>query len=167
MIAPATTMPDVVTDKPPRRRRWIPVSLRIFVALLILSAGWTGYGAYRRHTAVKEIERLGGMVGTSPRQPVWLVSLLDSIDQDLGERCDVVTFACLHSRPATDDTLSQLAWLSDLEEIVLSGTEVTDAGLQDLKGLTRLKRVCLGRTRVTEAGISDLQQALPGLTIIR
>jgi hypothetical protein len=167
MAAPAITAEVPAIDRPPRRRRWIPVSLRVFVGLLVLSTAWACYGAYRRHTAVQEIERLGGMVGTSPRRPAWLVSVLDSIDQDLSERCDVVTFACLHSRPANDATVSQLAWLTDLEELVLSGTQVTDGGLQHLKGMTRLKRVSLGRTRVTEAGIADLQQALPGLTVHR
>ena len=52
MAAQAVPIPDP-TDKPPRRRRWIPLSLRMFVAMLLLgaSAVWIGLPAYRQYRA--------------------------------------------------------------------------------------------------------------------
>src|SRR5262245_28540358 len=57
-----------VPDKPPRRKRWIPLSLRIFVGVVLAlgAAGivFVGIPAYQQHAAIREIERVGGSVGT-------------------------------------------------------------------------------------------------------
>jgi hypothetical protein len=49
-----------VTDKPPGPRRWIPVSLRIFVAILVVlgavSGLWVAVAAYRQHVAIREFK---------------------------------------------------------------------------------------------------------------
>src|SRR6478752_3451134 len=72
----ANPTPDATTDKPPRPRRWFPLSLRLFaVILLLLFAGsvlWIGVPAYRQNLALSEIERLGGIARTEPAGWKWL-----------------------------------------------------------------------------------------------
>ena len=51
--------------------------------------------------------------------------------------------------------------LTNLEELVLIGTNVTDSGLAHLNGLTNLRSLLLGRTAVTDYGINELQESLP------
>ena len=51
--------------------------------------------------------------------------------------------------------------MSELNSLMLAGTQVTDKGLVHLKGLTNLKSLNLMNTQVTHAGVADLQKALP------
>ncbi len=61
----------------------------------------------------------------------------------------------------TDARLKELAGLTALKFLNLSGTSVTDEGLKELAGLKSLQRLDLFDTKVTEAGIQKLQKALP------
>ncbi len=61
----------------------------------------------------------------------------------------------------TDEGLSQLANLENLEELDLQNTQVTDAGLEHLYGLSHLKEIHLSGTEVTDAGIAALKAAIP------
>jgi hypothetical protein len=72
-------------DKPPSPRRWIPLSVRICAALLVmLGVGslWIVVPAFRRSVAIREIERLGGTVNFRRRVPQWLRDVAGS--RDLG-----------------------------------------------------------------------------------
>ena len=76
MAIPEVSIPDPTTDKPPRPRRWIPVSVRMFVAMLVLLATggglWIGVPAYRQRLAIREIDRFDDNFATSHRGPRWL-----------------------------------------------------------------------------------------------
>src|SRR5437899_1044585 len=75
MAAPATSTSDPTTDKPPRPRRWIPVSLRMLVAVLTslgVACAWYGVTGYRQLTAIRELESVPGDVRTKPVGPGWL-----------------------------------------------------------------------------------------------
>src|SRR5262245_60825165 len=72
----STLAPDIPeTDKPPRRRRWIPLSLRIYVGCTALFATigaiWFGVGFYRHEAAIRQLERVGGKVSRSSGGPAW------------------------------------------------------------------------------------------------
>src|SRR5262245_56319527 len=73
-----TSIPRSVlaTEKPPHPRRWIPRSLRLFVAILILLTIFVAYRMCRRHLAISAIERLGGTVRMRTERPIWLAGLL-------------------------------------------------------------------------------------------
>jgi len=147
------------------RPLWIGLATTV---LIVVSLGLrVGLPMYRQHIAVAEVERLGGVVFTQPCGPEWLESLLYKIDQDLGDRLVIVSGVCLEGRPMTDESLDHLVWLSDLEELLLSHTEMTDARLARLKNLKNLKKVSLDQCPVTDAGVADLQKALPSLTVRR
>src|SRR5690349_2143526 len=80
MAAAATRTPTPTTDKPPRPRRWIPLSLRMFVVALVLvgvgSVLWVGIPAYRHHVAAREIEACNGFLWLYGRPPDWRTRLI-------------------------------------------------------------------------------------------
>ena len=188
MATPAPA--DSTTAKPPRPRRWIPVSLRMFVAMLGLlglgSVFWIGMSAYRQFTTIQEIERLGGAIDCVSVGPEWLRRW---VGHERMRMFDEIVNVRLADTQATDDTvrlicgLVKMRWLnldntriSDLGLAHLKGstslkwlwienTQVTDAGLAHLNGLTSLELIHLGNTRATKAGVDDLVQAT-GLTFI-
>jgi hypothetical protein len=61
----------------------------------------------------------------------------------------------------TDDQLSELKGLDELEVLDLEGTGITDAGLEHLRGGKELRFLVLRRTGVTPAGASRVQRDLP------
>src|SRR5436190_16973127 len=117
---------DPTTGKLPRFRRWIPLSLKMFVAMLgILGviAGYCGMQIYRQHAAIQEIERLGGQVSSLPTGPNWLRGMLFVQRQRLFH--DVIGVR-LNDTPADDATLARLACLTKVQELSLVNTQVTD-----------------------------------------
>jgi Leucine Rich repeat len=144
-------------DKPPPPRRWIPLSLRLFVAvitfLFVGSALWVGVPAYQQDRALREIERWGGSAKARPVGPWWLRSRIS----DRWLVCVDKVYRVNLSETVIDDSgLARLGALKDLEQLNLSGTNVTDAGLRHLSGLARLEQVCLNETRVTDVGLDHL-----------
>jgi len=65
----------------------------------------------------------------------------------------------------TDQGLSHLSRLTDLDELLIHGSRITDEGLGYLRGLTRLKRLWLVNTSVTQSGVQRLRAALPNCEI--
>ena len=117
------TPPGLVTgDSPPRRRRWIPVSLWLYPALLALlfvgSLAFFAVSNYRQHGVIREVEWLGGDTTTRNRGPAWL-------HEPLLEELDAITF---DKFPATDDILSRIGRITRLRELRLYKNEVTDVG---------------------------------------
>ena len=163
----STAIPDAAdTARPPRRRRWIPLSLRLFVAIVVVpgcvSLICIGVPAYRQLSAIREIERLGGHVQTRPQVTGWLRSLVG----DAGMKAfDEVLGVHLSMTQATDGTLLAISPLRSIQILGLNNTQVTDAGLVHLKGMTNLVQLNLGRTRVTNAGLANLNR-LPNLRIL-
>lgn len=94
-----------------------------------------------------KIEELGGRVG----------------DNESG----VPTKVFLNRTSATDQQIEVLKYLTGLEVLNLTGTQVGDAGLQHLAGLTGLKRVYAAHTNITENGVQQLNQSLPDCQVYR
>ena len=55
----------------------------------------------------------------------------------------------------------QLKGLTNLQTLILSGSNITDAGLVHLKGMTELQWLSLRKTEITDAGVSGLKESLP------
>jgi Leucine-rich repeat (LRR) protein len=149
--------PDPTTDKPPLPRRWIPLSLRMYVALLaILTVGtalWIGVPAYQQFILIQDIDRLGGSVQTSPVGPSWLHQLL--VDESLTMFEKVVKVE-LDRKKAADGTLRQMSGLTSLRVLYLDNTQVTDAGLIHLQGMADLQALWLNQTQVTDTGLANI-----------
>jgi hypothetical protein len=150
-------LPDSVTDKPPRPRRWIPLSIRLFAALLVLlgisSILWVAIPAYREHRAIQEVRRLGGHYQSEQTAPKWLCNLVGYNRLGVFEK---VTAIYLRNAPATDDSLKHFDSLAGLRVLDLDRTQVTDVGLVHLKGLMRLEYLDLHGTGVTDTGLAQL-----------
>jgi len=54
-----------------------------------------------------------------------------------------------------------LKGLTNLQTLILSGSNITDAGLVHLKGMTELQWLSLRKTQITDAGVSGLKESLP------
>ena len=157
MVAPRTISAASAIESPPRPRRWIPVSLRIFVVILALLSGatlWVAVRAYRQNAAILEIERAGGSVEIRPRAPKWL---RDRVGDERVKPLDDVIEATLVGKHVTEDTLRHASRLKGLERLLLDVTSVTDAGLAQLQGLNTLRVLSLSHTNVTDAGLTHLR----------
>src|SRR5690348_3402221 len=64
------------TDQPPRARRWIPLSLKIFGAFLAILCAvglvWMGARHYQIRAAIDAIESSGGRAELRAGGPGWL-----------------------------------------------------------------------------------------------
>src|SRR5262245_9290919 len=145
-------------DQPPRPRRWNPLSLRMYLAVLVTigvaSTAYVGVRLHRQHVALREIKRLGGFVITEPGGPAWLRSVLGN---DRMRMFDNVVYVELGRTRASDATLATISCLKGMSGLSLGGTEISDAGLAHLKGMTNLHNLLLVNTRVTDAGLAHLK----------
>ena len=136
-----------MTTTKPRRRRWYTFSLRsllIFTVIAGFGFGWLGLKvkeARDQRLAVEAIEKLEGAVfydyqydeqgiwisDAEPPAPRWLRQLLGD---DLF--CSVLSVV-IEDQQFTDTGLIDVAGLTNLEDLNLSGTQVTDAGLAHLQ----------------------------------
>lgn len=186
MSTPVIPSPDPTQGKPPRRKRWIPVSLRMFAGILLLAAAvevlWIGIPAYRQYVALTGIERLSDVEIEFRRTgPDWLRQWVGSKRMRPFDKIVGVTIQGV----VTDADLACLAEFKNLQSLQISGRlnrrpKITDAGLVHLQGLSKLQRLlidapitdeglkCLGvltnltsldlrRTQVTEAGLVHLK----------
>jgi hypothetical protein len=159
-MAPPEIPKDVsASGKPQRRRRWIPLSLRMFAVLLALltaaSALSIGVPAWRQYRAIREVERLGGSVQTNPNGPKWM---RDQLGDDTMRVFDQAIMVRLDGTRADDATLRQIACLTELRILNLGNTRVTDAGLEHLKELDNVRFMGLAETAVTNAGLAHLKR---------
>ncbi|HSJ63503.1 MAG TPA: hypothetical protein VK922_06290 [Gemmatimonadaceae bacterium] len=82
--------------------------------------------------------------------------MTDEVLADVAEVEHIEALDLAGSRGVTDDGLRQLARLSRLYHLDLSGTSVTDRGMDVLASLSALRSISLAGTRVTDAGITHL-----------
>jgi len=166
MAVSARALTDPTLNKPPRRRRWIPLSVRMFVGILaflaLLAALQIGFVVerYRRErAATDELVDREGYVEMDESGPAWI---RPHVGHDLMKYFDVVVGVHFLDDVTVDDDLRVLHKLPDLKFLRLHSAQISDAGLEHLKGLVNLRSLELGNTRVTGSGLSRLQ-GLPKL----
>ncbi len=192
MEASVLPVPDLLTDKPPRSRRWIPLSLRIFVVVNVAVAGvgllWIGGMAYLHDATVRQVEKLGGWTNESPA-PDWIaerwplaarlfedthaVYLIADRSYDdifwhnsrLATRSFVPASATFHAERIEDSQLADICRFKKLERLFLSGSEVSDTGMSSVAQLHDLAELSLAGSRVTDAGLMELSK-LPELSYL-
>jgi hypothetical protein len=151
--------PAVMPDKPPRPKRWIPLSLRLFfgihLSLGIGGALWLGISAYRQHAALRGIGINRFNVGIDLQRvgPDWLRQWIGNERLQL---FDKVVGVRLADDRITDADLAHLKGLPDLQTLYLTGTSVTDEGLSELQGLSKLRTLSLDGTQFTDEGLKPL-----------
>jgi hypothetical protein len=185
MATSEVSIPDPALDKPPRARRWIPLSLRMFAAILgILGicACWDGFWRYRQYAARCEIQALGGSFFISLGGPDWLRYFIgnqwmqgfDRVTEVYLPRSTRPAEALSHIQHLPYVTLidfrgtlandSDLARLKELRLPLLIGiglenTGITDAGIESLRAMPSLRGLNLSGTRITDSGLARLEQS--------
>ncbi|MHC4506378.1 MAG: hypothetical protein ACYTFI_24040, partial [Planctomycetota bacterium] len=116
-------------DAPARpRRRWWVVPLAGFMCFLTVP-GFYMYRYVRRRRAIAALEALGHVTRGRPKPRPWPMSLLPKPDAP-------VHSIILVGGSLDDAALARVAYVAELERLILFRTPVTDAGLVHLKGLT-------------------------------
>ncbi len=69
--------------------------------------------------------------------------------------------------PIKDEGMQPIAKLTNLETLLVPGTQITDAGLASLASLKKLKRLEVQGNKVSDAAVAKLKEALPGLEVVR
>ena len=103
--------------------------------------------------------------GPSPQAQGSDVRLEDATDADLAalKNPERITSLLINSRKVTDDGLSCLKKMSNLQQAWLYCNNLTDATLVHLAGLHKLNFLYIAATHITDKGLSDLK----GLTQLR
>src|SRR5436190_8571275 len=119
---------DRTTGKPPHRRRWIPVSVKVFVGIVLIlgaaSALRFAIPAWRQHAAVREIRRVGGIVLNHLDGPRWAGRLFG--DDWVTAAYEVTEIDCCYAESKfTDVEMAYVGQLDGLENLNLCGTNVT------------------------------------------
>lgn len=161
-MSKAAQMSEKCADRPPRLRKRVPLSLRIFATfttILGIGSVMTGARIYRTRQMVAEIERLGGEVYTDSNLPAWVESRIGWKSATMLGEVFIVRFGPFGaSDPALIDDafLSRMRCLTRIKSIAMNSTNVTDTGLANLKSFSLLTGVSLVGTRITDAGIGHL-----------
>ncbi len=154
--------------------RRLPHPFWIFLAtvvLVVVSLGVRiGIPAYRQHSAIREIETLGGTVETIP-SPEWLCRWLgrDRLRAfEVVEKVDLGYFSLEESRQAargfsvshhTDDrSLMWVEKLPNLKKLHLSWVPITDAGIEQVSRISNLEVLYIRGTKVSDASIPFLKR---------
>jgi hypothetical protein len=115
----------------------------LMVVLCVVLAIWLPY--HREQVAIREIERLGGEVGSIWDGPKWITAGPEWMQEIVND--------------------GWLSWIYQVQDVDLGRTAITDEGLKHLNGLTKLKYLDLSNTRVSDEGVKELQKALPDCDI--
>jgi hypothetical protein len=178
-----SAIPDTTIDIPPHRKRWVPLSLRLFLTILaIVGVGgslWIGIPAFRQHTAIQHFRGLGVEldIESSPFLPEWVfrwvgdprlepfgtvrrvnLSGFDIAETDVVylQRLNGLEWLALNRSSITDSGILHVASIGNLRALRIEDTQVTDSGLVHLQKLKRLEVLSLKRTSVTGSGVKHL-----------
>lgn len=145
--------------------RTILVSVGL-IAIVFAVAGVRSIRALGERRAVAEVHRLGGQsvcansAGTN--ELPWHRRLMANL---LYEDLVRVTHVSLARTTVTDDDLAELAFLTHLRTLDISGTAITDAGLERLQALPNLRTLDISSTSITNSGLEQLE-AMPRLQYV-
>jgi len=176
-MSTAISQAATATDKPPRRRCRIPLSLKLFASMLAVAgaAATIWLVSLQLHyrwqmEAITVVERLGGTVRCRRHAPDWLVQLLPDgsppSTRGLGPNW---IRQCLPAQRLIDYTLVvEEVWLDNGPGMRVNsnlsgerndvGTEdPTDEDLRFVARFVNLKRLYLRDTRISDAGLKNLR----------
>jgi hypothetical protein len=158
------------TDKPPRPWRWIPLSLRMFVGILLLvgvgSLLWVGVAAFRQWRAIKEAERRGGRIGAIFEDilgyghgPAWLRRFVDDDLMLAFEAVDEIHFEAdsetsnrrIHMLTG-NGRIGSVEWCSMQRD----GLSIDNSTLSCITGIPGLKTLSLCLCDVSDAGMQHV-----------
>jgi len=101
-------------------------------------------------------EIIAALAANSAAQLGAVGQMTDEILADVGRIEGIVGLHLNGSRGVTDEGLRQLAGMTQLKRLDLSGTSITDRGLEVLRHLSALEHLSLAGTAITDAGAREL-----------
>lgn len=160
----ANPITEFATRTPPRPRRCIPLSLRIFVAVLVLlgvgSILWIGVTiflpSHREQQTIHEIEWRGGRVTTERVGPEWLRSLVDRDRIKEFSGFEGIVKVSLSDTSVTDVEIAKLSQLKYLRELTFSNSAVTNASWSHLNNVTPLENLNFFGVPISDAGLAKI-----------
>jgi internalin A len=157
-------------------RRFLRFSVRgLIVLVLLIGAGlaWVARNAGIQREAVGAIQRVRGDVfydwemsdgDYDIARTIWAPRyLVDFFGVDYFGHVTAVEL--LSSSSPTDEVLSQVGRLRDLEKLRIRDVSLSDVGLAQLEQLTKLTSLDLSGTHLTDAGLAHLR-GLTGLAAL-
>src|SRR5437588_5546611 len=120
-------------------------------AVVVIATGLRiGIPVYKRHMAITEIERLGGVVETNRIGSAWVRG---AIGWKQMRAFESVVSIDLRDRPCWDGALPHLSSLADVRSFGLSGTQITDAILDQICSPEKVEILRAARTRLTDGAL--------------
>ena len=139
-----------------KKRRWLTLSIRSLILLMIVSAIVIAVIANRDHkirSAVWKIQPYGGHVSWNENGPAFLTKM---IGRDVFATPEEIVFI---DEPLPDEALELLKGLEGAERITIAQNETfTGQGLQHLAKFRNLKRLYVYDVPVTDEGLRHLPE---------
>ena len=161
------TTPTEEKTKPKPARRWLRLSVRALMLVVLVLAvvlGWFVHRAKVQREAVADLRQSGGGVAYDFMRPVGKPNnnLAEPNAEMAGPSLGVDYFGdvvqVMLGKNATDATLAHVGRLAKVKSVYGPGAiEITDAGAAHLAGLTRLESVNLSGTKVTGAALANFR----------
>ena len=141
----------------------LPRPLWIGVAAVVLIVASVGLGTfvpyYRQQVALREIERLGGIMKIEPGGPEWLRQRLGNERMKVFDKIETIAF-----RPDIETLFTRVKnprnWLEHggafLEPVLGTRHTIDDGSLACVKDLPNVNRLSLNYTNVGDAGMEHV-----------
>ncbi len=165
---------DFSLDEPVYRERGPTVSQRVrfwtsakvWVPLLITAVLLIGISvfahAWKRVKLLEFVDDRGGTYQLEPLRFAWVARL-----GNISKGFQSVTAIDLSYQAVTDQELSRLTRLSEVETLWLESSEITDEGLHELLMFGRLKELTLAASRrLTDKGLASYLEQAPPLELV-
>ena len=150
-----------------RWRRYLRLSMRTFIVVVLLVGGWLGWivrTARIQREEVAAITRRGGVVEydsgwtdnqtLQPQDPGALDRLVSAIGVDYFSNATVVYIGML----CTEEKMSHVAKLAALRSLSLRTTRPANGALAHLNALTKLSELDLGFATICDADLAHLER---------
>ena len=148
----------------PRRRRWLRVSLRglmVLVVVVSVPAAWVANTIQTQRRAIAAVQAAGGTIGyhhrhqlsQEPSAPAWLRRWLGD---ELFQNVNSVYFFNNPDHPFSADALAVIAKFDRLENLGIFDLPGTGDGFHHLGGLEHLKYLDLSGSGITNATLAEI-----------
>ena len=156
-------------------RRWLRISIRALMALVLIIAcalGWIVNRAHVQRDAVAAVRKAGGTAkyefelalgtGRRPGLAAWQSLIANAIGVDFVSNVTCVAMPVNGSEANCQDLLARLGDFERLEYVNLIGPLIGDDLIASLRDKTRLQIILLQHARITNVGLAHLK-TLTGL----
>jgi hypothetical protein len=136
-------------ETPPRTKRWIPVSVKVLVFLLLTLSAASVYFALplvHNYRAIKRVDALGGAYSGGPTRsqvPWWLASVVgEDVKRSMGDIRGVFIF----SGSISDTDMELIARARNLQSLKIQNAELKHGAFRPLAGNNSIQVIDLSNS---------------------